>query len=267
MSKVTNPASGSSDLAGRPYWDQVWKRASTRPAGRFSYFHYCFARVLLAQVRLGMSACEVGCADSVWIPFLVERGVTVVGIDYSDYGLSRLQENLRQRGLAAELIKGDLFDPTLVRGKRFDVVFSLGLVEHFDDGVVAAKALANLVKPGGTLITLVPNLVGPWGAIQKQLDRSVYDVHLRYRPETLDDVHVRAGMQPIEHARYFGGFGPLVMNAPRVADAYPRLHRAVVAIVWVVQQVAAWTMGVALGRRTESRGLSSHILGIYRQRE
>ena len=57
------------------------------------------------------------------------------------------------------------------------------------------------------------------------------------------------------------------MNAPKVADASPRLHTAAVAGVWMVQQSIAWPAGVLLGRHSESRLLSSHILGLYRRRE
>jgi SAM-dependent methyltransferase len=165
------------------------------------------------------------------------------------------------------LFLGDLFDPSIVPRARYDFVFSLGLVEHFADGTAAVRALADLLKPGGTLLTIVPNLTGTWGFIQKRLDRAVYDVHIRHTPATLDELHREAGMDTVEPARYFGGFGPLVMNAPRFADAYPRLHRAVMGGVWMAQQAVAWPAGVLLGRRSESRLLSSHILGLYRRRD
>lgn len=262
-----NSSSRSSDLAGRPYWDQVWRRTGERSVGRFAYSHHVFARAFLEQARPGMSVCEAGCADSVWVPFLIEHGLRVSGIDYSEHGIERLRKVLTKRGLQADLRLGDLFDASAMPRGTHDLVFSLGLVEHFSDGVVAVRALADLLKPGGTLLTVVPNLTGLWGAIQKRLDRSVYDVHLRYSPATLDDLHRRAGLEIVEPARYFGGFGPLVMNAPKAADAWPRLHRAAVGAVWSAQQAIAWPAGLVLGRRGESRTFSSHILGVYRRRE
>jgi SAM-dependent methyltransferase len=262
-----SPLPNSSDLAGRPYWDQVWRRSGARPVGRFAYSHRCLAAVFLTQTRAGMSVCEVGCADSVWVPFLIQHGMTVSGLDYSERGIERLQSVLKGKGLQAELFLGDLFDSSVMPRGRHDFVFSLGLVEHFTDGIAAVRALGDLLKPGGTLLTVVPNLTGTWGAVQKRLDRSVYEVHLRYTPASLDDLHRRAGMEAVEAARYFGGFGPLVMNAPRVADSYPRLHRAGVAAVWLVQQAIAWPAGLLLGRRSESRLFSSHIVGVYRRRE
>jgi SAM-dependent methyltransferase len=262
-----NPRSSSSDLAGRPYWDQVWRRSGERPVGRFAYSHHAFARVFLEHVRPGMAVCEAGCADSVWVPFLLQQGHTVAGLDYSEHGIDRLRRTLKDKGLHADLYLGDLFDPAVMPRGRYDFVFSLGLVEHFGDGAGAVRALAALLKPGGLLLTVVPNLSGLWGSIQKRLDRAVYDVHVRYTPSSLDDLHRTAGLDIAEPARYFGGFGPLVMNAPKFADRYPSLHRAVVAGVWAVQQTVAWPAGVVFGRRGESRLLSSHLLGLYRRRE
>ena len=119
---------------------------------------------------MGSSVCEAGCANSVWVPFLVEHGANVSGIDYSALGIERLQRVLTHRGLHAELILGDLFDSEAMPRGRYDFLFSLGLVEHFTDGIGVVRALADLLKPGGTLLTVVPNLLGVWGAIQKRLN-------------------------------------------------------------------------------------------------
>jgi len=259
-------SSSSSDLAGRPYWDQVWRRTGGRTVGRFAYSHHLFARELLADVPPGAFVCEVGCADSVWVPLLIEHGYRVSGLDYSERGIDRLRQILSRRGLQAELFLGDLFDPSLLPRGRYDFVFSLGLVEHFRDGGQVVRALADLLKPGGTLLTAVPNLSGTWGFIQKPLDRNVYDVHVCYTPSVLDALHRRADLEIVKPARYFGGFGPLVMNAPRVADGHPRLYRTAEAALWSVQQAVAWPAGIILGRHSESRLLSSHLLGLYRRR-
>lgn len=262
---MTNPSS-TSDLAGRQYWDQIWRRTGKRSVGRFAYSRYLFAREFDDAVPPGAYVCEVGCADSGWVPFLVEHGYRVSGLDYSERGISRLRESLAHKGLTAELFLGDLFDPSSMPRGRHDFVFSLGLVEHFRDGVRVVQALAELLKPGGTLLTAVPNLSGTWGFIQKRLDRAVYDVHLCYTPSELDELHRNAGLEIVKPARHFGGFGPLVMNAPRFADAYPRWHRTTVAALWSLQQLVAWPAGVIFGRHSESAALSSHILGLYRRR-
>jgi SAM-dependent methyltransferase len=258
--------SASSDLAGKGYWDKVWQRSGPRfPVGRFTYFHRSLSRVFARYVRAGTTVCEVGCADSVWVPYLIDQGANVAGLDYSETGVDRLREALARQGMTAALVIGDVFNPESMPQASFDVVFSLGLVEHFTDGVSAVRAVGGLVKPGGVLITVIPNLVGTWGAIQQRLDRSVFDVHLLYDPAGLDQLHARAGYRPVEPARYFGGFGPLVMNAPALEQKFPRSHKAVLSGVWLVQQALAWPLGLLFGRGAESRALSSHIIGVYQR--
>jgi hypothetical protein len=138
-------------------------------------------------------------------------------------------------------------------------------VEHFVDGISAVRALAQFLKPGGLMLTVIPNLIGLWGKVQRRLDRSVYDLHVLYTPSSLDELHRRAELDVVESARFFGGFGPLVMNAPVLAQGYPRLHRVAVGAMWAIQQGIAWPTGLLLGRRSESELLSSHLLGIYRR--
>ncbi len=257
--------SDSTDLAGVGYWDEVWHRSGPRRLGRFSYFHYACASLLKRLVAPDGRACEAGCADSVWVPHLLGRGVRVVGIDYSAPGLQRLERRLAGVGLSADLRCLDLTQGAPLTGEQFDLVFSLGLVEHFRDPVPLLRALADGLAPTGVLLTVVPNLAGLWGALQARLDRRVFSVHVVHTPATLDLVHREAGLEPIETTSYLGVFGPLLLNAPQLAEAYPRAHRVGQALLWALQQGVAWPAHAVLGGRAESQLLSSHLFGVYRR--
>jgi hypothetical protein len=143
-------------------------------------------------------------------------------------------------------------------------VFSLGLIEHFENHAAVLDRLQALLRPGGTLITIVPNLVGVWGAIQKRLDPEIYRVHVPYTPSDLDRVHRSAGLRPIEPATYFGVFGPLILNSGRLRRSWPRAHRTIQSLLWIPQQVVGWSAFTLLGRHAETRLLSSHVVGVYR---
>ena len=253
----------SSDLAGRAYWEDLWRRGGHLRFGRFSYFHAAFGRLLRRYARSGMTACEVGCADSVWVPFLVRFGLRVTGLDYSRAGVDRLRATLANDRLEATLVCGDLFDDPL-RGTRFDLVFSMGLIEHFENGTAVLNRLKRLVAPGGVLVTIVPNLTGAWGTIQKRLDPEIYKVHVPYGPAQLDELHAAAGLQPVERANYFGVFGPLILNSGPFRRGWPRTHRVVQGTVWILQQAVSWPAAAILGDRAETRLLSSHVVGVYR---
>jgi SAM-dependent methyltransferase len=254
------------DLAGRAYWDAVWQRTGRHRVGQFAYFRYALGRVFDRYVTRDSLVCEVGCADSAWVPYFAQRGVAITGIDYSDTGIARLEATLAELGLRATLVSGDMLDPAFAYAPAQHMVFSLGLVEHFRDPRAILHPMRRLLRDDGCLITLVPNLVGAWGSLQQKVDADILAIHIRYSPAELDAAHAAAGFVPVEPARYFGIFGPLILNAPRLARRAPRLHRALTGLVWVLQQTVAWPVGLVLGRRGETRALASHIIGIYRKR-
>src|SRR5262249_36335109 len=109
---VTGSRRADLDLAGTRYWDAVWDRTGEHRVGRLSYFHHAFAQRLDRHLSRGSQVCEVGCADSAWIPYLIERGVRVTGIDYSARGVGRLEAALRRRSMEAELVVTDVLDPS-----------------------------------------------------------------------------------------------------------------------------------------------------------
>ena len=91
-----------------------------------------------------------------------------------------------------------MFSPPDELVGAYDVVASMGVIEHFEDTAEIVRAAARLVKPGGLVLTSLPNLSGWLGSAQKVLDRRVYDVHV---PLTADHVrrgHGEAGLNVIE---------------------------------------------------------------------
>jgi hypothetical protein len=88
---------------------------------------------------------------------------------------------------------------------------------------------------------------------------------VRYSPRELDRIHRQAGFELVEPARLFGTFGPLMLNVPSIERRYPRTYRFGTGCLWILQQAVAWPLGTTLGRRSETRLLSSHIVGVYRR--
>lgn len=73
------------------------------------------------------------------------------------------------------LIETDLFnvDPQ----DQFDLTFSFGFIEHFSDTKDLIKRHVNFLKPDGTLLIIVPNLLGFNGWINRKFDFEVYTKH------------------------------------------------------------------------------------------
>ena len=86
--------------------------------------------------------------------------------------------------------------------EQFDVVVSFGLIEHFEDTVSIVRAASRFLKPGGMLITNIPNMTGLIGYLQRILNKPVYDVHKLLDQHMLRNSHECAGLEVIE-CEYF----------------------------------------------------------------
>jgi len=91
-------------------------------------------------------ALDAGCGMGRWLHFARAAGGRVVGMDVS----VAVDVAARREGEAADLVQADLRWPPFAAG-TFDLVYSLGVVHHVDDPAAAVRALASLVRPGGTL--------------------------------------------------------------------------------------------------------------------
>jgi 2-polyprenyl-3-methyl-5-hydroxy-6-metoxy-1,4-benzoquinol methylase len=100
---------------------------------------------------------EIGCAGAKQlIYFAREFGYEVCGIDYSEKGAAIARENLAIAGVKAAILCEDIFKTSLA-DESFDVVYSMGLVEHFENPAEIIGKHIRLLKSGGKLIITVPN--------------------------------------------------------------------------------------------------------------
>lgn len=163
-----------------------------------------FKRVLRPGEK---SLIEVGCGASAWLPFFAgEMRYKVSGIDVSPTGVLIARKNLEAFGIDGHIIEGDVFDPELLRGEAFDVVFSLGFIEHFPETSSVVARMSGLLKPGGLMLTVVPNMQGLPGFVQKLIDRPVFEQHVVMDRHYLERMHEEAGLETVEGPCYLGGF-------------------------------------------------------------
>lgn len=193
----------TTDRAGKDYWDAAWSqeefpaaiepRTSSLWGYRDRLFHRAFTRIL--GQRRNVAFLELGCARSAWLPYFSrEFGYTVSGLDYSEIGAKQAAERLQREGIAGETRCGDLFTPPPDWVGAFDVVAWFGVAEHFDDTSAAVRAAARYLKPGGILLTEIPNLTGVNGWLQRLLHKPVYDIHVPLTAPALARHHAAAGL-------------------------------------------------------------------------
>jgi SAM-dependent methyltransferase len=232
MDSVASDASGAHDRAGKEYWDRTWQHDDQSPDiepdspsiwfHRDQLFHKTFRKLLSAPQRL--SVLELGCARSAWLPYFArEFGASVSGLDYSEIGARQAAARLQARGVKGEIRCADLFDPPADWREAFDVVVWFGVAEHFDDTTKAVRAAAAFLKPGGLLITEIPNMAGINGWLQRAFNRPVYDIHVPHNREGLRGHHQTAGLDVV-HAEYTV---PTDFGVVEIEGAPPGFARAV----------------------------------------
>jgi 2-polyprenyl-3-methyl-5-hydroxy-6-metoxy-1,4-benzoquinol methylase len=194
------------DLAGVDYWDDVWRHRTLPPPidpeGRtpkhyvHKKYHDYFRLVFRDYETRGKQMLEIGCGNSSYLPYFSRQfGFEVSGIDYSEIGCNTSRRVLERERVHGEIYLADFFDPPDFLLGRFDVAVSFGVVEHFPDTAKCIRACSSFVRPGGILITLIPNLAGLNGSLQKLLARSIYDVHVPLTHRDLVSAHEKAGIK------------------------------------------------------------------------
>ncbi|MGH9431951.1 MAG: class I SAM-dependent methyltransferase [Terriglobia bacterium] len=189
------------------YWEKsVWK--NQRPRQLVLYRDCDFERVrLLRRIAPGRNArvLEVGAGGSLILPYLAKReGFRVTGIDYSSGGCRLLAENFRVLGASGDIVCDDFLQSS-IRSGQFDLVYSLGLIEHFDDLQSVVRAHLNFVKPGGMLLTASPNLQGFYGTMLRRLAPALLARHRIFGPAELRDAFRSAGAETVQTG-YLGTF-------------------------------------------------------------
>ena len=170
----TRPA----ELTDAAYWDRYWDRVALPKEHRRTRRAYYLNAILDVFDRFmprdaSLTAAEVGGAPGQYLAYMHRSlGYRVTCIDYSAIGCQKTIENFHLLDIPGEVIHADL----MAEGTNlptFDVVYSLGLIEHFVDRMPIVERHVRLVRPGGLLVLGVPNFRGLTGWFLRTLAPSV----------------------------------------------------------------------------------------------
>ncbi len=258
-------------ITGREYWNALWQGG--RPLAAidphkgglrnyaYRHLHQIFEVALGTENPGGKNLIEIGCGGSRWLAYFHRtHGCRISGIDYSPQGCAATRELLDRLGIAGNIMQGDLFDPPLDQIEKFDFVFSNGLVEHFADTASAVSACAAYLKPGGMMITLVPNMTGPLGQLQRLFDRALYEKHVPLRCEQLAQAHTVAGLEVLSsHYVLLAHLGVIQFGAlERLLGSRP------LQVIKIAMSAPLWTLGPHLGLRP-NRFTSPFVMCLARK--
>lgn len=229
-------------LTGLKYWDNMYQQnfrfLNTLSNSLFfqSYYHFVFRKVLSRFIKNSnhKSVIEIGCAPGNYlIKFNRFFGLVPYGVEYAPSGFEETIQNFRYNSLPVEnVILADFFDKEFQRKNReqYDIVFSAGFIEHFSDPLDVLTKQVDLIRSGGILICLIPNVkyINEWFS-----SRELVALH---NQEIMTDIALQnlAAQVPgtsIRYNSYFGGifnFGLLNIRNP--------LGRKIIFLLFIIQR-------------------------------
>jgi SAM-dependent methyltransferase len=198
------------------YWEQNWWTRQ-RPSRLRLYRDFDLETIRLLRNMAGPESArvlEVGAGGSRVLPYLRHTfRYEVMGTDFSLGGCRLLRANLALLGEEGSVVCGDLFASSL-REEIFDLAYSSGLIEHFEDTRVLVAEHVRFLKPGGRLVLIVPNLRELQGRILKRLAPPRWARHHVFGPEELAEVVSSLGLKEVR----YGYLGSFFVNVGRTDD-------------------------------------------------
>lgn len=201
--------SNASPLTDESYWTALWDGQQHKV--RHLRWVYVANRRLAKLFQRALAnfkhpiLIEIGCADSLWLPYLAKNyEAECYGIDFSELGCRLAQRNLALAGVEGTILCEDIFTYTQTHTAEFDFVYSMGLIEHFTSPQAVLAEMSSLLKPGGTMLTTTPNLRGMYTPIARIASPKLLATHRVIPPTTLAELLQNAGFHVIEFG-YTGG--------------------------------------------------------------
>ncbi|PCI98990.1 MAG: methyltransferase type 12 [Flavobacteriales bacterium] len=138
---------------------------------------------------------------------------------------------------------------------QFDTVFSLNVVEHIEDDLLAIKNIKKLLRKGGIIITLVP----AWNTLYNEFDKSL-EHYRRYNASSLNTL--LKNEYEIVHTQYFnlmGIFGWILTGSIMKKKTIPKgqmgLYNKLVPIFKIIDKIVFHKIGlsvISIGRKSSS---------------
>jgi SAM-dependent methyltransferase len=159
--------------------------------------------------------CHIG-LDTISLKHLGAK--SVAGLDFSPKAIAAARDFAERAGADVRFVEASVYDAAQALGRTYDMAFvTWGAINWLDDIIRWARAVASVLRPGGTLYLLEGH------PQMNQLD--LVDGRLQYSygwrtprdmPIVFDDVQTYTGdARPLEHTRCYEWIHPIsdIVNA------------------------------------------------------
>lgn len=152
----------NTEKLSKEMWEDIWGGSPYKKyygIEKYLALHVKLDRLFRKVLPQGnKKILELGCGKAKQlIYFAKEFGYEVFGVDYSENSVAVAKANLETANVKGTILCEDIFKTSL-EDESFDIVYSQGLVEHFDSLEGIINVHLRLLKKGGTLVITVPNI-------------------------------------------------------------------------------------------------------------
>jgi len=160
-------------ITDKEYWDNYWSNYRYNKIPKKVPFEK-----FMPMLVKGETFIEIGGFPGIFATCFYQRGIHNVTIldFYINKDIVRNFEKINQLPEGTiQCIESDFF--VLSPDKKYDVVFSFGFIEHFEDTGDVIGRHVDLLSEKGQLLILIPNLLGLNGKLQQRFDRENLAAH------------------------------------------------------------------------------------------
>jgi len=163
----------NNELTDRDYWATYWANYQYEKVPSNTIYDY-----LMPSLKGKSSFIEIGGFPGINAAYFYKNGfpdVTLLDfyIDRSIVSTFEQLNNLPENKI--HCIESDFFK--FESDRTYDVVFSLGFIEHFEDTQAVIERHVKLLSDNGRLLIILPNFRGINGCIQWLFDRKNLRLH------------------------------------------------------------------------------------------
>jgi SAM-dependent methyltransferase len=252
-------------LTNQKHWDDYWNSIDLPSEVQKSPDNLLLNEELKIFDRFlpkkSLSVLEIGGAPGQYLAYMYKQyGYDIHSLDYSPAGCRKTIENFKLLDIPVTIYERDVFSD-LSDLPLFDIVFSMGLIEHFENVSEIVKKHTDLLKANGILILGLPNFRGINRFFLKRLAPKMLSQH---NLDTMDISSWNLFEEELNLKRlfraYVGGFEPatfLLKENPSLINNFFYLNAKILNKLF--------HRNFSSLRKYNSKHISGYILGIFRK--
>lgn len=256
---------GNERLTEKKHWDDYWSNFDLPVEVKKSKENLLLNEELKTfdkyLPKKKLSVLEIGGAPGQYLVYLHKQfGYEVHCLDYSEIGCEKTLENFSLLNIPVRVYQRDIFSDNL-NLPQFDMVYSMGMVEHFEEVKPVISKHLDLLKPGGILMLGMPNFRGINHFFIKRLAPELLSKHNLQTMDTRTwtEFENEFGLKTVFKG-YVGGFEPMTfMMREKKSFVNNLLFLKAKVLNKLFHKNMAGLRGI------NSRLISGYILGIYKK--